>query len=221
MDENMGKLAKKITCISQEMGKVQADGENKFDHYNYISYEQINARLRNILNEKGLAIIPSVCSATERDITSSGGKSAIRSIVEMKFMLVDTETGYSEERSFFGADQDTKGKSMGQAITECQKRFELKLFHISTQADIDPDSKSTEGAFKSKMPPKKQGPPQRESPDDETWGILKDEATDFPDIIKEAVLRLAFKTPLATIKEGKSVIDMIEVIKEERKHYGK
>ncbi len=40
-----------------------------------------------------------------------------------------------------GADQDTNGKSCGQATTEAEKRFLFKLFKISCKGDEDPDSR--------------------------------------------------------------------------------
>jgi hypothetical protein len=142
--ENYAKLAKKLAIISKELGAVAADAENAHDRYAYISYEKVNAVLRNILEKNGIAIIPNVENYQESQYKTAKGSMGIRTVVTIKFLIVDTETGFSIERSFVGADQDTKGKSMSQAITECQKRFELKLFHISTKGDVDPDSKSEE-----------------------------------------------------------------------------
>ena len=139
--ENKAKLYKKITNLANELGAIKEDGSNNFDHYKFISYQNVNARLRDLLPIYKLAIVPSVLNYEERDYTTSKGTSSIRSVVTMSFLLVDTETGYSEERNFVGGDQDTKGKSLGQAITECQKRFEMKLYHESS-TEADPDSKS-------------------------------------------------------------------------------
>ena len=136
------KLYAKVNAIGLELGQVKADGHNSFSNYNYISYEQVNARLRNLLPKHNLSISPSVIECQETQIPS-GNKVAVRTIVKMNFTLTDLETGYSEDKLWYGADMDTGGKSFGQAVTESQKRFELKLFHISTQADADPDSKTT------------------------------------------------------------------------------
>jgi hypothetical protein len=141
--ENKAKLYGKITELANELGAIKEDGNNNFDHYAFISYQNVNARLRQLLPKYKLAIVPSVTNYEERDYTTQKGSQSIRSVVSMSFLLVDTETGYSEERAFVGGDQDTKGKSLGQAITECQKRFEMKLFHVSS-TEADPDSKSIE-----------------------------------------------------------------------------
>jgi hypothetical protein len=62
----------------------------------------------------------------------------------MEFKMVDTDTGYSEIVHWQGADQDTGGKSFGQAVTECCKRFYFKLFNVSSLGEVDPDSKTDE-----------------------------------------------------------------------------
>jgi len=142
------KLASKIIALGEEIGQVKAEGHNKHSGYDYVGYEQVNAMLRTYLVKHKLSIIPEVHDITETahaGVNASGKPTTtIRTIVKGSMMLIDTETGYSIERKFVGADQDTGGKSVGQAVTEMLKRFELKLFHISTKSDIDPDSRTEE-----------------------------------------------------------------------------
>ena len=136
-------LYQKVVDITKELGKVDADGKNTHSGYTYVSYENVNARLRSLLPQHKLAIVPSITDYSEREFVGERNIT-IRTIVRASFMLVDLETGYSEERVWVGADADVGNKSMGQAVTEAQKRFELKLFHISTKADADSDGKTTE-----------------------------------------------------------------------------
>jgi len=141
MSKDLAKLAEKIAVISTELGKVEQDGENRHDHYRFISHEQMTTQLRGLLAKHKLVIFPSVVSYEEKNTTTATGKQSIRTIVTMQFTIVDTETGFSIVQTFTGADQDLKGKSMGQAITEAVKRFELKLFHVTSKDEIDPDSR--------------------------------------------------------------------------------
>jgi len=143
MSKELAQLAKKIATISKEIGKVEQDGTNTFDRYKFISHEQMTTLLRTHLEKNDVAIFPSVEGYEEKNTLTAAGKQQIRTIVTMKFLIVDTETGCSIERTFTGADQDQKGKSMGQAITEAVKRFELKLFHVTSKDDIDPGSKGS------------------------------------------------------------------------------
>jgi hypothetical protein len=146
-NENMARLASKINAITAELGAVGQDGTNTQSHYNYISYEQMNSLMRNLLPKHGLSIIPSIDDIREVPYTTKNGSPGIRSIVKATFLIIDCETGFSIERRFVGADQDVGGKSGGQAVTECTKRFLLKLFHVSSKGDVDPDSRTVESGI--------------------------------------------------------------------------
>lgn len=139
----MGKLAEKINAITKSLEHVEKDGENKFSKYKYISSENMLSLNRKNFPEIGLSIIPSLESYEEREFTSND-KQVIRTIVKLKFIIVDTETGYYLVVNWAGADQDTGGKSFGQAVTEACKRFYFKLFNVSGENEGDADSKTTE-----------------------------------------------------------------------------
>ncbi|MCP4103852.1 MAG: hypothetical protein GY750_20905 [Lentisphaerae bacterium] len=142
--EYRAKLTQKINAMADAIGQVKAEGRNTHSNYNFVGYEQVNALIRSLSPKFQLNIMPSITDSTETTFQDNKGRQVVRTTVKMSFLLTDTETGYCEERFSRGADQDTMGKSFGQAVTEAQKRFELKLFHISTQADADPDTKNTE-----------------------------------------------------------------------------
>lgn len=137
-------IGKKIELMSQEIGAMDKEGENKFDNYVYITYEQLDTKLRKLLTKYDLSILPEINDYIETPIMTSGNKPAIRTVVKMNFHITDTKTGETITLKWIGADQDTKGKSMPQATTECVKRFYLKTFKISSKDDTDPDSKSVE-----------------------------------------------------------------------------
>jgi hypothetical protein len=161
------KLASKIIAIGEVIGQVNPEGHNKHSNYDFVGYEQVNAILRTYLPKYKLSIIPEIYDIIETAYSgvNSLGKptTTIRTIVKGSMMIVDTETGYSIERKFVGADQDTGGKSAGQAVTEMLKRFELKLFHISTKSDIDPDSRTNEHQEQPRQQPPQQRPPANKS----------------------------------------------------------
>ena len=146
-NEEMARLASKINAITAELGAVGQDGTNTQSHYNYTSYEQMNALMRKLLPAHGLSILPSVDDIKEYPYTTKNGTPGVRTLVKASFLIVDCETGFSIERKFVGADQDFGGKSSGQAVTECTKRFLLKLFHVSSKNDVDPDSRTIEGGL--------------------------------------------------------------------------
>ena len=142
MDMSMvAKINEKIQRCAQDIGKMAQDGTNTFSKYKYISNVAMVGAMRDKLLRNKLSIIPSVVDFTERDLTV-GNKPAIRTTVTMAFQITDLETGYSMIESFIGAEQDTGGKSMQQAVTQCCKYFYFKLFNVSSQDEIDGDEKT-------------------------------------------------------------------------------
>jgi hypothetical protein len=140
--DSLIKFGEKIETISQEIGALKPDGKNTFSNYEYISSDQMIAKLRDVLLKNKLSILPEVVESIEK--VTSNGKVWVRTTVKMEFTIIDLETGYFKIMRFQGADQDTGGKSFGQAVTECTKRFYFKLFKVSSKEEVDPDSKTTE-----------------------------------------------------------------------------
>lgn len=132
------KLHTKINEVVTRLGAIHEDGKNIKHAFGFISYQKMNAELRKVLPIVKLSISPALDSYEERDYQNANGNVFIRTVATMIFEVVDTETGYSEFSKFGGGEQDYGGKSLGQAITECQKRFEFKKFHVSSK-DPDPD----------------------------------------------------------------------------------
>lgn len=142
--EKKALLAAKISKMLKSFGAIHEDGRNKFSNYGYISSNKMVGLMRENLENFGLAIFPEVVGYDERQTTDGKGKGWIRTVTKMLFEIVDTETGYSMTKKFIGADQDTGGKSFGQAVTETTKRFYFKLFQVSSNDEKDPDHKTTE-----------------------------------------------------------------------------
>lgn len=147
-------LAIKLSAIGNEIGKIEKSGENAAQHYRFINYEQINARLSPLFAKYKIAVIPSFDSIEEEKMVGNG-KTWIRSIIRGTMEIIDGETGERITKGIIGCDQDTSGKSSSKAITEATKRFFMKLFNVSSLADEDPDSFSTDTPAQKKEPAKK------------------------------------------------------------------
>jgi hypothetical protein len=143
-------IATKIAKISYEIGALKKDKGDKVN-YDFHGYESVNAKLKALLHHHNLALIPEITEVIEKEFFIKSydqykkievEKMLIRTTVKGFINVVCGDTGDIFKASFCGADQDYGGKSFGQAVTEMVKRFELKLFHISTKQDVDPDSRS-------------------------------------------------------------------------------
>ncbi|MBE6370813.1 MAG: hypothetical protein E7055_01900 [Lentisphaerae bacterium] len=133
-------LAKKVLTVQSELGTLYKDGINQKQGYSFVSYELVNARLREVLPRLGLVIMPAITRVQERDITGANGRMTTRTLIEGTLTLVDCDTGFSIAIPCAGAENDTAGKSLGKAFTEMVKRAEMKLFHVTTIEERDPDA---------------------------------------------------------------------------------
>ncbi len=132
-------LAKKILTVQSDLGTLYKDGVNEKQRYAFVSYELINARLRDVLPRIGLVIIPAITRVQERAIQVRKGI-VTRTLIEGTLTLVDCDTGFSIAIPCAGAENDTAGQSLGKAFTEMVKRAEMKLFHVTTIEERDPDA---------------------------------------------------------------------------------
>jgi len=173
-------LALKLAQITRELGSVPEDSTHEYDRYSYTSYKALNAKIRPLLEKFKVFILPSIVNLWQES-QEVNGKFWVKSRVEMNFTIIDCETGYSEKIPFYGEDRDTKGKSLAQAVTACQKQFEMKLFHVSIYSDEDEGSPTiTESELRNT-----QKNTQAEN--------NKQENQDKPTVTKEDVVRKLFQ----------------------------
>ena len=138
----MKELYRKVEMLAATIGKLQKEGRNTFSNYEYIKHEQVLTALRAELLNHNLSIVADMVDFSERDFTNNG-KVTIRTTVKMLFTITDLETGKQALHTFFGAEQDTGGKSMQQAVSQCTKYFLFKLLKITDKGE-DGDSKTVE-----------------------------------------------------------------------------
>jgi hypothetical protein len=182
------KLAAKLAKITEKIGPLVKDGTATMpgSSFKFTSYEALNSHLRTLLPENKVQVIPSAESVVDSYLDGKEGKKFHRSVVTMKFLIIDTETGFAEERTFIGGSNDNGDKSIGKAETEAVKRFFFKLFHVSQYADRDPDEtpgddgqkgdpepkaprKSDEKKPDAPAPAKTETPAAKEQPQDRTY----------------------------------------------------
>ena len=150
--ELKAKLYQKILAVMNDLGGIEPDGYNKFSNYKYVSHQRFTNELHPLSVKHKLLIIPSGVQMDEDKYSfEKDGKTkmGVRSMIKVEQRICDAETGYSEVFQCIGADQDTGGKSAGQAFTEADKRWKFKLFQLMEGAP-DPDSKTSEATTQKK-----------------------------------------------------------------------
>ena len=164
----IAKLGEKISNMCKSIGGLNEDGNNTFSKYKYISSNNLLGEMRSKLAINNLAIIPEIESFEEEKFIQKNAKGSdkhwVRTTVFIYFEIIDTETGFSKKIKWVGIDQDTGGKALGQAITECTKRFYFKLFQVSSKEEKDIDHKTDfipEETIADRLKPKEERPTEK------------------------------------------------------------
>lgn len=135
---NKAKLAMKIAEVGNKMRSIKKDGFNANSSYNYISYEEINAHVSKAMFDAKLCIVPNIQDHKKEKINTNNNKVVTTYFLDVKFEIIDAETGYSIDIDWISEGSDYHDKALSKALTEASKRFYAKLFNI-TSGEIDGD----------------------------------------------------------------------------------
>ncbi|MFS0837239.1 ERF family protein [Paenibacillus sp. 1P03SA] len=143
---NKASLYKKIHAVMQDVGYLQKDDKVSFGNTNYkaISEEKVTSTVREALVNHGLIIIP-----CEQDHKKDGSLTT----VDVKYKIIDIDTGEFEFIVSSGTGADTQDKGVGKAMTYSYKYLLLRTFAIPTGEDPDKIS-SAELDHREKQTPK-------------------------------------------------------------------
>lgn len=127
----MKNIGKKILAVMGEVGKVGKDKTNSFHKYDYASDEAVVGAIRDSIIKNGLVVIPNQLSCrVDGELTT----------LEVKYTLLDVDSGEIIEAIAYGQGQDKGDKGVYKAATGAEKYFLLKTFLIATGDDAEKDS---------------------------------------------------------------------------------
>lgn len=135
---NTTSLVKELLLIQKELDKIEKDGKNNRQGFEYVSEAQVKAKLQNKLADHGIMIIPHYeVLNTWTNQTNKGNTMNYVSVMG-KFKL----TNGTEEfiGSMPGIGMDSGDKAIYKAETGAQKNFLMQLFLMSTGDDPENDS---------------------------------------------------------------------------------
>lgn len=123
-------LYQKISKVMEDVRYLQKDDHISFGKTNYkaISEEKVTSKVRESLIKHGLVILP-----VEQQYQRNGNLG----IVEVKYKIVDIDTGDSEILTSVGEGADSQDKASGKALTYSYKYLLLRTFAIPTGEDPD------------------------------------------------------------------------------------
>lgn len=123
-------LYQKISAVMRDVEYLSKDDaiEFKSTKYRAISEEKVTSTVRESLIRHGLVILPIEQSHKREDTLTT---------VDVKYKIVDIDTGQSEILSSSGTGVDTQDKGVGKAMTYSYKYLLLRTFAIPTGEDPD------------------------------------------------------------------------------------
>ncbi|NBI28316.1 ERF family protein [Chengkuizengella marina] len=127
-------LYQKMLKVMSEVDYLQKDNKVEFEttkyktQYKAISEEKVTTSVRTALVENKLVVFP---------IEQKHSKDGNLTTVDVKYKIVDAETGESEILVSSGTGVDTQDKGVGKAMTYAFKYLFLRSFAIPTGEDPD------------------------------------------------------------------------------------
>ncbi len=136
--QTLNKLVLELTKIQKELDKIEKDGKNNRQGFDYVSEAQVKSKLQNKLADHGIMIIPHYEIMNSWTSQTSNGKTMNYVSVMGTFKL----TNGSDELvgSMPGIGMDSGDKAIYKAETGAQKNFLMQLFLMSTGDDPENDN---------------------------------------------------------------------------------
>lgn len=141
----MKNILAKLHDIQSEVERMEKDGRNTFQNYNYLSETQVTLKIKELLDKHNVMFLPKEITekqVTEISPTSKGTKQYVTTVT-VKYVFADVETGETYEGSIEGQGSDTADKGIYKAITGAIKYVYMKTFNIPTGDDPERTQEKT------------------------------------------------------------------------------
>lgn len=146
--EDSVNLYEKLLVIQQNIDKLVKDnqvGEGK-QSYKAVSSEQVLEKVRPLLNDLKLLLLPEVDDANVIVGATSSGTARYLTEMHMIMTWVDVESGEKLPQKWYAQGVDLAGeKGVGKGNTYAEKYYFMKAFHVPTPKD-DPDGDKKVGS---------------------------------------------------------------------------
>lgn len=137
-------LVKKLSEVMKEVKYIQKKGFNAFHKYKYATESDVAEKIREVLAERNVMMIPNMTAHTVREHINAKGKTEYIVTVDMEFKFYDGDTGEEITFNMAGEGQDAGDKAIYKAITGAQKYALMKVFMIPTGDDPEADNEVDE-----------------------------------------------------------------------------
>ncbi|MBT2215871.1 ERF family protein [Virgibacillus dakarensis] len=132
-------LVKKLVKVMKEVQYIEKRGFNKFNNYKYATESDVAEKVREVLAEQNVIMLPDVTEHTTREHVNRKGNTEYIATVKVKFTFIDGDSGEELSIHSAGEGQDAGDKAVYKAITGAQKYALMKAFMIPTGDDPEAD----------------------------------------------------------------------------------
>jgi ERF superfamily len=146
-------LIKKLSEVMKQVKYIEKKGFNKFHQYKYATESDVAEKVREVLAENNVMMIPSLVSHSTREHTNAKGKTEYIVTVDMEFNFYDGDSGETIVFKMSGEGQDAGDKAIYKAVTGAQKYALMKVFMIPTGDDPEADTGTDERNSSPDNPP--------------------------------------------------------------------
>lgn len=137
-------LYQKLAAITGEIGAVAKGGQNKEQHYAFIEYGAVAAKLRDLFAKYNIVCVPKMGTRAETEITTQKGSKGYHVLVDFTFTFINGDKpDEREEISWIGEATDYGDKATNKAATGALKYCLMRTFNVSEKGD-DPDADTPE-----------------------------------------------------------------------------
>lgn len=133
-------LVKKLSEVMKQVKYIEKKGFNKFHQYKYATESDVAEKVREVLAEQNVMMIPSLVQHSMREHINAKGKTEYIVAVDMEFKFYDGDSGEEITFHMSGEGQDAGDKGIYKAITGAQKYALMKVFMIPTGDDPEADN---------------------------------------------------------------------------------
>lgn len=123
----------------EQVKYIEKRGYNKFHRYNYATESDVSEKVREVLVEQNVMMLPDIIEHATREHVNQKGNIEYIATVKVKFTFIDGETGEELSIHSIGEGQDAGDKAVYKAITGATKYALMKAFMIPTGDDPEAD----------------------------------------------------------------------------------
>ena len=136
-------FAKKLSELSQKIGFIEFDSENRHQKYKYASAASVLRKVNVAAGEVGLAALADAEVLQFHLSEDSNGKTKAYAVVKVTITLLDTDTGFGMSFSGVGSGSDKGDKAVMKATTAAKKYAWADTLILGWGA-MDPEDDGTE-----------------------------------------------------------------------------